>query len=186
NKTDNDEAAEIATKMMKEVDRFVNMTQEVLDFSRGVSDLKLDTVQLSELLPTVVAFIDQDLSKRDIKIKKEFRYTGKARLDSDKTMRVFHNIAGNAADAMPEGGTFTIRIDKKDDRLVFEFADTGIGMTEEVRLRAFEPFFTRGKRHGTGLGLAIVKKIIDDHNGTVEIESEVKRGTTIRLTLPAP
>ena len=57
-------------------------------------------------------------------------------------------------------------------------------MTDEVRQKAFEPFFTRGKRHGTGLGLAIVKKIVDDHKGSVEIDSEVKRGTTIRLLLP--
>ncbi len=184
NKAENTEAVDIATKMIKEVDRFVNMTQEVLDFSRGVSELNLETVLLSEMLPSMVGFIEHDLSKRDIKIKREFRYTGKATIDSDKMMRVFLNIAGNSADAMPDGGTFTIRTEKQGDHIKLEFTDTGIGMTDEVRQKAFEPFFTRGKRHGTGLGLAIVKKIVDDHKGSVEIDSEVKRGTTIRLLLP--
>jgi signal transduction histidine kinase len=59
-----------------------------------------------------------------------------------------------------------------------------MGMPEEVRLKVFEPFFTRGKQHGTGLGLAIVKKIVDDHNGSIEINTEVGKGTTVRIILP--
>jgi signal transduction histidine kinase len=61
---------------------------------------------------------------------------------------------------------------------------TGCGIPEDIRPRIFEPFFTHGKRHGTGLGLAIVKKIMEDHNGTVELESEAGKGTTVRLCVP--
>lgn len=183
-KTDNKEAAEIADAMMKQVDRFVKMTQEVLDYSRGVSELRIEEVVLADILPTMLYFIEQDLAKRDITLNKEFSYDGPARMDSEKMMRVFQNLAGNAVDAMPSGGTLTIRTRRCNDSLVIDFVDTGIGMPEDVRLRAFDPFFTSGKKHGTGLGLAIVKKIIDDHKGTIEISSEPGRGTTVQIKLP--
>jgi CRP-like cAMP-binding protein/two-component sensor histidine kinase len=183
-KTQNKEAAEIAEMMMKQVDRFVNMTQEILDFSRGVSDMNIEEVELGTLLPTMLQFIESDLTKKGIAVVKEFDYTGSVRMDAEKMMRVFQNLAGNAADAMPSGGMLTIRTRRCDDKLVIEFADTGTGMTEEVRLRAFEPFYTAGKKHGTGLGLAIVKKILEEHNGTVAIESAVGKGTTVRMMLP--
>jgi CRP-like cAMP-binding protein/two-component sensor histidine kinase len=183
-KTQNNEAVEIAEMMMKQVDRFVNMTQEILDFSRGVSDMNIEEVELGTLLPTMLQFIESDLTKKGIAVVKEFDYTGSVRMDAEKMMRVFQNLAGNAADAMPSGGMLTIRTRRCDDKLVIEFADTGTGMTEEVRLRAFEPFYTAGKKHGTGLGLAIVKKILEEHNGTVAIESAVGKGTTVRMMLP--
>jgi len=183
-KTQNKEAVEIAEMMMKQVDRFVNMTQEILDFSRGVSDMNIEEVELGTLLPTMLQFIESDLTKKGIAVVKEFGYTGSVRMDAEKMMRVFQNLAGNAADAMPSGGMLTIRTRRCDDKLVIEFADTGTGMTEEVRLRAFEPFYTAGKKHGTGLGLAIVKKILEEHNGTVAIESAVGKGTTVRMMLP--
>ncbi|MDL1891701.1 GAF domain-containing protein [Sphingobacteriales bacterium CHB3] len=183
-KTQDSEAAEIADLMMKQVDRFVTMTQEVLDFSRGVSELHVEPVELKDVLPAILTFVDHDLSKRGITFVKHFDYTGTVLMDAEKIMRVFQNIAGNAADAMPEGGTLTLTIKPKGDKLSFEFSDTGQGMTEEIRARVFEPFFTRGKKHGTGLGMAIVKKIVDDHKGSIELDSEPGRGTTVRILLP--
>jgi len=105
-------------------------------------------------------------------------------MDVEKMVRVFYNLAGNAADAMKDGGTLTVRTLQKDGMLVIEFADSGCGIPDEIRSKVFEPFFTYGKRHGTGLGLAIVKKIVDDHHGRLEIESVVNQGTTIRMLIP--
>ena len=105
-------------------------------------------------------------------------------MDVEKMVRVFYNLAGNAADAMPEGGTLTVSTGRREAMVVVEFTDTGQGMPPEIRSRVFEPFFTYGKKHGTGLGLAIVKKILEDHHGTVEIDSEMGSGTTIRLIFP--
>ena len=184
NKTQDQEAAGIAEMMMKQVDRFVNMTQEVLDFSRGISELRIEAAELADVLPTMLAFIEHDLAKKNICFVKKFEYTGNVLMDSEKMMRVFQNVAGNAADAMLNGGTLTLQIQKKTGQVAFAFTDTGMGMPEEVRLKVFEPFFTRGKQHGTGLGLAIVKKIVDDHNGSIEINTEVGKGTTVRIILP--
>lgn len=183
-KTENKEAAEIADMMMKQVDRFVNMTQEILDYSRGTSEIHVEDVVLADILPPMLQFIEQDLSKRGITIVKQFEYTGAARLDAEKMMRVFQNLAGNAADAMPQGGTLTLRTAVCDGKLIIEFIDTGTGMSEDVRARAFEPFFTAGKKHGTGLGLAIVKRIIEDHGGRIELFSQAGKGTTARIELP--
>jgi K+-sensing histidine kinase KdpD len=185
-KTGDSESSQLADEIIRQVDRFVSMTQEILDFSRGVSEVHLEHVELSDVLENLLAFIEKDLSKRDIAIVHEYAYTGPALLDLDKVSRAFYNLAGNAADAMDKGGTLTIRTRQQDAYAVFEFADTGGGIPEEIRHRVFEPFFTSGKRHGTGLGLAIVKKIVDDHNGRIELESEPGQGTTFRLFFPLP
>jgi two-component system, NtrC family, sensor kinase len=133
-----------------------------------------------------LAFIEKDLSKRNVTVVQNFEFVGTCMIDVEKMVRVFYNLAGNAADAMPEGGTLTVSSQKQDQTLVIVFSDTGQGMPPEIRSKVFEPFFTYGKKHGTGLGLAIVRKIIDDHNGKIEIDSEVNKGTTIRLLLPLP
>lgn len=183
-KSGNDEASKLADEMITQVDRFVTMTQEILDFSKGVSASNIREVSCTEVLDGALLFLDKDLTKRNITLVKHLNYTGNVQLDADKMMRVFYNIAGNAADAMPQGGTITVTTENLGTMLMIEFADTGTGMPDDVKRKIFEPFVTHGKKHGTGLGMAIVKKIVDDHNGKIEIESEMGKGTAIKLFLP--
>ncbi len=97
------------------------------------------------------------------------------------------NLVVNAADAMPEGGRLTIRTRLEDGAAALEVADTGTGMSEDVRARVFEPFFTtKDASKGTGLGLSVVHGIVTSHGGRVEAESEVDRGSTFRVVLPVP
>jgi len=93
------------------------------------------------------------------------------------------NLVFNAADAMPKGGTLTLRTRISDEASV-EVADTGTGMTEETRRRCLEPFFTTKGERGTGLGLAMVYGIAQRHGANLEIESELGKGTSIRLVFP--
>lgn len=178
------ETTKLADEMIRQVDRFVNMTQEILDFSRGISSMNIQETELSELMEMVLSFIEKDLAKRDVKLNRNTQFRGKVMLDADKITRVFYNIAGNAADAMPNGGQLTVNTFERDGFVVVEFVDSGTGMPPEVKAKIFEPFMTHGKKHGTGLGMAIVKKIVDDHKGQIEIDSEMGRGTTVRLLFP--
>jgi signal transduction histidine kinase len=109
---------------------------------------------------------------------------GAAHVDAAALRRALENLARNAAQAMPEGGTLRLGATRVGDEVELLVADTGLGMDEPTRARIFEPFFTRGKAEGTGLGLAIVRRVVEGHAGRVEVESAPGEGTTFRLRLP--
>ena len=105
--------------------------------------------------------------------------------DPAELREVLTNLILNAVHAMPEGGTITLHIRGEAEDVILEVSDTGTGMTEDVRRRCLEPFFTTKGKSGTGLGLAMVYGIVQRHRGTLEIESELGMGTTFRLRFPA-
>ena len=98
--------------------------------------------------------------------------------------QLFWNLLRNALQAMPEGGTLTIEMDKiKNNEVQLRFADTGIGIAEEKKEKIFEPFYS-GFENGRGIGLAVVRKIVDDYKGKIKVVSEPDKGTEIIITLP--
>jgi len=180
----NEEAVELADEVIMQADRLIKMVQEILDFSKGGVTIEHNRVNVEELIMTMFRFLDKDFKERNIAIDTVLDYAGEWNMDADKMIRVLFNIAGNAADAMKKGGTFTIRTSEENNRLVFELTDSGVGMSPDIKSQLFEPFFSHGKKYGTGLGMAIVKKIVDDHDGEIEVKSEEGKGTTFRIYLP--
>jgi signal transduction histidine kinase/CheY-like chemotaxis protein len=104
--------------------------------------------------------------------------------DAGELREVLVNMVFNAVDAMPEGGTLTLSTQESGRAVEICVTDTGTGMTEEVRSRIFDPFYTTKGKGGMGLGLSVSYGIIRRHEGSVEVESEVKRGTIFRLRFP--
>src|SRR5690348_14852283 len=103
--------------------------------------------------------------------------------DPDLLHRAFQNLVLNAMDAMPAGGTLTLRTSEHDGNVRIEVSDTGKGLTPEECSRLFTPYYTT-KQMGTGLGLAIIQSVVSDHHGTISVTSEEGRGTTFRIELP--
>jgi two-component system sensor histidine kinase PilS (NtrC family) len=97
--------------------------------------------------------------------------------------QIFWNLSRNALQAMPDGGTLKIVAERRNSAVVLRWRDTGVGMSEEIRQRAFEPFVT-SQPNGTGLGLAVVYSAVQEHGGSVDIVSTPGRGTTITVELP--
>ena len=160
------------------------MTLEVLAFARGDSRLLLRHVHLSRFLPEVVKQLRHELSGQEITIDLELTYAGIATFDENKILRLIHNLARNAAQAMPEGGIFRITSSREKDTLMLSFEDDGPGIPAELQGRLFDPFTTAGKKGGTGLGLAIVKKMIDEHQGEIRCTSSPEHGTCFQVFLP--
>jgi CheY-like chemotaxis protein len=94
------------------------------------------------------------------------------------------NLIFNAVDAMPEGGTITMRARVDGDDVLLTVADTGTGMSEEVRRRCLEPFFSTKDQQGTGLGLSMVQATVQRHRGTIAVDSTPGLGTTFSMRLP--
>ncbi|MGH9658763.1 MAG: sensor histidine kinase, partial [Bryobacteraceae bacterium] len=102
--------------------------------------------------------------------------------DPEQLRRAVQNLVLNALDAMPSGGTVTVRTGKYNGTVRLEISDTGAGLTPEECQRLFTPYYTT-KQHGTGLGLAIVQSVVSDHGGRISVASAVGRGTTFRIEL---
>jgi signal transduction histidine kinase len=142
-------------------------------------------------LTKAVELIHHHFRKRLVTVVEEFAPgTPTIYADRQKLRQVFLNLLSNAGDAMPQGGTLTLRTapmilaDGK-PALRIEVADTGRGIPTEQLERIMEPFFTtKEEGKGTGLGLAICRRIIQEHHGTIQVASEVGKGTTVRLVLP--
>jgi nitrogen fixation/metabolism regulation signal transduction histidine kinase len=105
--------------------------------------------------------------------------------DGELLHRAISNLVLNAIDAMPQGGTLTLRTRYESGKALIEVADIGPGLTPKEREQIFTPYYTN-KPQGTGLGLAIVQSVVSDHGGTIRVQSEPGRGSTFVIELPDP
>ncbi len=165
--------------------RLISTTQEILQFVRG-DEIPLRRVPccLSEFLDEVLAVLEVDFSDQGIEVVQDCGYTGEVVMDADHMAQVVYNLAANARDAMPLGGTFTVSTRECDGRVEVGFSDTGPGVPEGLSDQIFEPFFTYGKREGAGLGLSIAQRIVKEHGGELRMEDRDPQGATFVVSLP--
>ena len=173
----------------KELERMGNLVASLLQFSRR-SQRQISTVDVCEEIEKTLELIYFHLRKHNIKIVREFASgTRKIHADREQLRQLFLNLFTNAADAMPGGGTLTVRVKELPEakQVRIETIDDGLGIPPEILPKVMEPFYTtKPEGKGTGLGLAICRRVVQEHKGTLEITSscEVPRGTTIRIILP--
>jgi signal transduction histidine kinase len=148
---------------------------------------QLHEVRVNEILRGVVNLYQAQLQapgRARIACKMELDESlGTIAADQDLLHRALSNLVLNAMDAMPNGGTLTLRSRCDGGKVLIEVADTGSGLTREECERIFTPYYT-SKQHGTGLGLAIVQSVVSDHGGRISVQSERGRGTTFVIELP--
>jgi signal transduction histidine kinase len=173
-----------ARQIISEADRLNQLASELLDYSRGDIRLNPAVVHLDEFFRRLTGAMEERFRARGIRLKLGIEFAGPVILDENRMFRVFLNLADNAWKAMPKGGEFSIRVWKEDGTLRAEVSDTGVGMSEEVQRRIFEPFFSSSEMGGTGLGMSIVKSIIEAHHGTVSFTSAPGKGTAFGIRLP--
>ncbi len=144
-------------------------------------------VQLNELVQNVARLFQAQLHSADrpaIECRLELAHDmNPIAADLDLLHRALSNLVLNAMDAMPQGGTLTLRTRQAGERACIEVSDTGTGLTPEECERLFTPYYT-SKSHGTGLGLAMAQSVISDHGGRIVVQSEPDRGTTFLIELP--
>jgi CheY-like chemotaxis protein len=175
---------EMVEEIAKAAERSAGLTRQLLAFSRKqvlapeLLDLNAIVVHTERMLRRVIGE-DVTLTTR------LHRPLPPIKADPGQLEQVLLNLAVNARDAMPQGGELTIRTEVHRESVILEVADTGIGMSHEVRRRVFEPFFTtKPPGKGTGLGLAVVHGFVAQSHGSIAVDSEPGRGTSFRISMP--
>ena len=154
------------------------------------SDEEFPIVDLAKLVEQAVALTEpkwRGLTQArgiTVDVQTDFKAYPIVAGDESALREVLTNLLFNAVDAMPQGGRVLLETSIESERAVVRVADTGTGMTETVRRRCLEPFFSTKGEHGTGLGLSMVYGIVERHRGQLEIESAVGQGTTFIIRLP--
>ena len=205
--------AEIALRQLEPTDRVAADVEKIMDVSRRASSLTRQLLSFARRQSTTARVIDvrrfieeatallRRLAGDQVKFELQFDdSTPYVRFDPTQFEQVLVNLAANARDAMPTGGTLTITTSRRlitgsdenldgkvpGEYLMLTVSDTGVGMSPEVRQRIFEPFFsTKHSKGGTGLGLAVTYGALRQHGGTIEVESVEQHGATFRIFIPA-
>jgi PAS domain S-box-containing protein len=184
--TGDDQKSKLLEKISKQTFRASEIVNSLLNFSR-TSPTEFVQLDLNRILKETLTLIEHQLEKSGVVIRASFSdAVPPARGNAGKLQQVFLNLFLNARDAMPDGGTLTVRSWGEAGYAHVEVADTGLGISPENLARIYDPFFTtKSARKGTGLGLSVTYGIVQEHNGIIEVESRVGAGTRFRLEFPA-
>jgi len=178
--------AESTAALRAELENLKTIVTRFSDFAKMPSP-QLEPVDLNESVRSVVKLFEPQFGAVGRpQITPELYLDEKlTRLQADPALlrRALENLVLNSLDAMPAGGTLTVRTSQHNGAVHLEISDTGAGLTAEERARLFTPYYSN-KQHGTGLGLAIVQSVVSDHGGTIAVESAPGAGSTFHIELP--
>lgn len=166
----------ILDKAIDHSDRIIN---NLLEYAREMH-IELTDCSMSTLLEAAIGMIHVPDT---IQILNQVNQKTKVRVDANKILRVFINLIKNAIDAMPDKGKLEITSRQTKNWVKIIFADTGIGIPDDILLKLFSPLVTT-KAQGMGFGLAICKRIVETHGGNITVKTKLNKGTTFTVALP--
>ncbi len=179
-----DDVKDLIKSCIEGTERTKNIVLDLKNFSR-MEEMVLTQFDIPKEIDTTLNILNNKYKNRITVIKNYAPDTPKIEAYGGQLNQVFMNILDNAQDAMKETGTLTINTYKDGQSVKIEFIDTGSGIPEENLKKIFDPFFTtKAVGKGTGLGMSISYRVINDHHGRIEVESELGKGTKFTITLP--
>ena len=182
----------LLSEVLREVNRLATFLRSFSRLGR-LHEMRREEVSLAEVTTDVVAVIGPELQRRGVTLRTDAADAPTIQGDPDQLRQLLINLSLNAAEASQEGAEVLVRVRRLDplpqnqgssSATCIEVVDYGTGMPREIIDKIWDPFFTT-KPEGTGLGLAICQKIVQDHRGTIQIQSEPGEGTTVTVTFPA-
>jgi signal transduction histidine kinase len=181
----------LSDMILEDVDHYLGMAQELLDYSKGDIGLNLRVMQLGTWLDKLTDHMTENLAEADIRFTMNVNFARDVIMDEARVRRAVLNLLTNAASAMPRGGELTIVTDETDGLWRLSVTDTGPGIPADLRSSVFEPFGTLGRGSETGLGLAIAKEVVEGHGGSLTFETRTsgevedqEPGTTFQIGIP--
>lgn len=184
-----DSRTRLLEKIERQTFRAAKIVNSLLNLSRAPSAAGKDltSVDLNEVIDEVLALLEHQLGVQSITVRRELSADSVVIVGEEhKLQQVFLNLFLNAKDAMPKGGWLSVVTSSTGDRVTVELADTGSGIPSEYLGRIYDPFFTtKAIGQGTGLGLSITYGIVREHEGSIDCESTVGRGTRFMLEFPS-
>jgi len=180
------ECETILNETIKQTNRIAEITRKLSNFAKPSKEFKPQLLDISQEIEETLGIVGHELELEKIEIKKEFSQdTLKVLADKQQMQQILFNLIRNAAQAIEERGTITLRIiSTTDNKVHIEIQDTGKGIPEDKKNRIFEPFFTTKGTRGTGLGLSIVRQLVWRNKGEISFRSQVGVGTTFILEFP--
>jgi signal transduction histidine kinase len=176
---------ESTTTLLAELDNLKTIVGRFSDFAKMPAP-ELEPMDLNQVAREVVKLFEAQIrapGRPLVEVRLELDENLAAiHADTEQIRRALRNLILNALDAMPSGGSLTIRTQNLGGKVALEVSDSGAGLTPEECERLFTPYYTT-KQHGTGLGLAIVQSVVSDHKGTITVHSEPGKGATFRIEL---
>lgn len=161
--------------LLKHIDRISGIVERMLGLAKEKTRQEID-INLNDVINSTLELFGSS----SVTVKKELSSIPAIKGDPQELQEVFVNLIQNAVEAMPGGGTLTIKTYTGDRRVIVEVSDTGKGIPEEIREKIFDPFYST-RHEGVGLGLSIVYRIIREHGADIKVTSEVGKGTTFKL-----
>jgi signal transduction histidine kinase len=174
-------------RLQGECQRLVDLSNDFLRFAR-IKDIPLEPGDLGKLVGEMIDFFTPTARAANIDIKSYVPADLPAlALNKEMFRQALLNLMLNAVQAMPNGGELTLQAAAENQQVVLSLIDTGAGIAPDVLPKIFRPFFsTKAKSGGTGLGLPTTQKIIAAHHGSIDVQSDVGKGTKFTIRLPIP